>query len=190
MDSKQIIKEAVRELLVEKDNVKRSKGCIMYEFSGVKKGWDDVQSMISDEDVFDDETKGYGREDKPHVTILYGVNADVADEEVDKVLDKLEPVEVTFDKIDIFENPKFDVVKFSVTSEVLNKMNKLCRELPYENDFPDYKPHMTIAYVKKGEGKKYVKKLAKEEQIKIKSSKIWYSKADGSKKTLDFKKNE
>mgnify|MGYP003352094323 CR=1 FL=1 len=38
----------------------------------------------------------------------------------------------------------------------LNALNKQLCKFPYTNDYPDYKPHITIAYVKKGLGKKYL----------------------------------
>ena len=50
----------------------------------------------------------------------------------------------------LFENPKYDVLKFDVISPLLNKINKkLTKELPYTSDFPDYHAHCTIAYIKK-----------------------------------------
>lgn len=35
-------------------------------------------------------------------------------------------------------------------------INKKLKELDYKNDYPDYTPHITLAYVKSGEGEKYI----------------------------------
>jgi hypothetical protein len=43
----------------------------------------------------------------------------------------------------------------AVESEDLKRLNAKNRKLPNGNEFPEYRPHLTVAYVKKGEGKKY-----------------------------------
>ena len=68
------------------------------------------------------------------------------------------PIEADMENVSIFEGDKYDVVKVDIDSEALRKANALVGDteaLPGET-FKDYKPHATIAYVKKGEGKKYV----------------------------------
>jgi 2'-5' RNA ligase len=53
-------------------------------------------------------------------------------------------------------NKNFDVVKFNVVpSFTLQNLNSKLSEFPNSNEYPEYKPHITIAYVKKGSGKKY-----------------------------------
>ncbi len=63
-------------------------------------------------------------------------------------------------------------------------MARMFTKLPHTTDYPDYHPHTTIAYVKPGEGKKYVGKIDK--PIMVKPNKIVYSKADGSKINYNF----
>jgi hypothetical protein len=58
--------------------------------------------------------------------------------------------------ISLFEKDDYDVLKFSAYSPSQELANKILRELPYENDYPIYKPHLTLAYIKGGKGKKYV----------------------------------
>jgi hypothetical protein len=53
-------------------------------------------------------------------------------------------------------------------------------KLPHTTDYPDYHPHSTIAYLKKGKGEKYTDKLKGAEYI-VNPSKIVYSKPDGNK---------
>ncbi len=117
----------------------------------------EYQKKINPEDVYDTEEEKYGLEDEPHITILYGLHT-TSITEVQKALQTagLTSVKVKLKETSLFENEKFDVLKISVESPDLFKLNKALRsELEYTSDFPDYKPHLTIAYLKKGRGKKY-----------------------------------
>ena len=112
---------------------------------------------IPESKLYTEEGNGnYGREDNPHVTVRYGL--DIDDPVKLKKLSELPPIKVKMGEVSIFEADKYDVVKVDVESEGLRAANKKVGELvdvPGET-FKDYKPHATIAYVKKGEGKKYV----------------------------------
>ncbi len=91
-----------------------------------------------------------------------------------------EKINITVKNITHFETPDYDVVKFDVESEQMSKLNKLMTDnFDYTNDYPDYHPHMTVAYVKKGMGKKYDKK---QKSIKMHGNKIIYSPAGSDKK--------
>jgi 2'-5' RNA ligase len=60
----------------------------------------------------------------------------------------------------LFENDEYDVLKFNVISNDLAKLNKLMKgNFEYTSNYPNYIPHLTIAYLKKGEGKKYIKNM-------------------------------
>lgn len=63
-----------------------------------------------------------------------------------------------FGSMNVFENEEYDVLYFSVETgnNLLGKANELLRTLPHESMYKDYIPHATIAYLKKGMGKKYV----------------------------------
>lgn len=94
-----------------------------------------------------------GREDRSHVTVLYGIHsADPA--EAIEVLANIEPFEVKLGKISLFTtNDDFDVVKIDVKSNKLHELNRKLRDkCTYTNKFRVYRPHVTIAYVKKGAG--------------------------------------
>ena len=136
--------------------------------------WNKITSIINKEDLYDEE--GYGIEPDPHVTILYGFHDEVTAEEVFdlyKLNMPLKPIELRIKGINIFETLEFDVVKFDVESDILRKAHDIMKDLPNTEDFPDYHPHITIAYVKKGEGKKYVKPFEKERTLR--GSKLVYS---------------
>jgi 2'-5' RNA ligase len=114
--------------------------------------------MVKDEHLHD-----CGRENEPHVTVLYGINptpsamseAIAAVKECGK-----QNVVAKLGEISKFSNENFDVLKFEIISEDLYQMNEVLSNcLDYENDYPDYNPHLTIAYVKPGMGNFYVDQL-------------------------------
>jgi HK97 family phage portal protein len=96
-----------------------------------------------------------GREDEPHVTILYGLHTSNA-ADVEKVLAGESPVRLSFGPTSYFEGEEFDVVYVSVESEDLRALNQnVSDNLANTNTHPEYTPHATIAYVKPGLGREY-----------------------------------
>lgn len=95
-----------------------------------------------------------GHETEPHITALFGLHADAPDE-VQKVIKNFGPVKVKLGKISVFKNDKYDVVKVGVESPDLHRLNGELRKLDHTSDYPDYQPHMTLAYVKPGEGAQF-----------------------------------
>jgi hypothetical protein len=111
---------------------------------------------IADDDLYIDEKDGCGRETEQHVTVLYGLTDSTPPEELTKIVESTKPFLIEFAGVSIFENEKYDVIKIGVVSEGLHNLQSQIRKAcPNENKFPDYQPHCTIAYVKKGKGKKY-----------------------------------
>lgn len=138
----------------------------------------DFAKSIPDEEVYLPETEGkpngFGREIEPHVTALFGLK-DQSPEKVQKLLNNFGDVEIELGKTSIFKQKDYDVLKVNVKSESLREINKILRDnLEYESDFPDYKPHLTIAYLKPGQGKKYASD-ARFEGKKIKFSELLFS---------------
>ena len=103
----------------------------------------------------------YGRESDPHVTVLYGIHTTSANK-VKAALKKGDRTMMTvrMGKLAIFENDDFDVLIRKVErKDHLKEVRKtLMDNLKATVTFPDYKPHATIAYLKKGKGKEYLKK--------------------------------
>jgi len=140
-----------------KENKKHEFGCVMIEVP--IKNWSSVTNMIEKSDVYKDIDKSIqGIETNPHVTILYGLKEGTSLNTIENSLKEYGPVEIIIEGIDIFENDEYDVVKFNVkkTNQLQDMFDSLS-EIPNENNFLDYKPHITISYVKPGQGKKYVK---------------------------------
>lgn len=185
------IKQKVREVLLEaeKKDHKREYGCLMIFLDIAKKSWKELQDKIADEDLYTKEDdSSYGRENEPHVTILYGLHGDIEDKDIEVDINEINEPKISFKDISTFDNDEFDVLKFDVKSGDLTKLNKKFSDgYPNTNKFPDYHPHATIAYLKKGTGKKYAKELKEFVDIAIKPEKIVYSKVDGSKKEYKLK---
>jgi 2'-5' RNA ligase len=97
-----------------------------------------------------------GRETEPHITVKYGLHGNDP-EQVRALLADEPPITVKLGKTSIFpDSGSGDVVKVDVDSPALHALNKkIADALPHTDTHPEYKPHATVAYVKKGMGAKY-----------------------------------
>lgn len=115
------------------------------------------KEFISDDDLADG-LEWEPREDKPHITVKFGLHAETADD-LKELLAEVAPFEVTLRKTSIFagnDKNNYDVVKIDVESDALHAINKLISDnLENTDTHPKYVPHLTLAYVKKGKGKDY-----------------------------------
>lgn len=110
--------------------------------------------FVADEDVYERDGE-YGREDEIHVTVLYGLHANSPDELIELLKDE-KPIKYTLKEISLFESDFFEVLKFTVESSDLKRIHQKIRDnCKSTSTFPEYHPHCTIAYLKKGTGKKY-----------------------------------
>ncbi len=99
----------------------------------------------------DPEDPTYGYDEEPHVTIKYGFSPDLTRMDLANVLRNVRPFKIKLTGIGQFQNEKYDVVKFNVDrSDDLTRLREMCDGYKNEDKYPDYKPHMTLAYVKKG----------------------------------------
>lgn len=160
--------------------------CIMVEYM-VTPQITSLQRSIENTDLyFGEEGEGqndYGIEKETHITLLYGILPEVSVYEVNKFLMPISNYSAICSNISLFENEKFDVLKFDVISDGLKITNSALRnEIKYENNYPDYIPHLTIAYLKPGCGKEYLRKF---KQFSIRPVGFMYSTTNGMK--LRFK---
>jgi len=96
-------------------------------------------------------------------------------------------INIEVNGIGIFENKDYDVVKFNVNPDgALQELHDKLSEFPNSNEYPDYKPHITISYVNKGMGKKYVKPDYKYTVENV--DKITYSMTSGEKVNFEYTK--
>lgn len=137
-------------------------GCVMlyFDFPEILK----IHNAINPSHLYTEDDDSYGIEDEPHCTLLYGLHDTVTIDDVNRMLDTIQFGDCKIYNPSLFENEKYDVLKFEVGyatrgGAFLSKANWRLKKLPYTSDFPDYKPHMTIAYLKPGFGKKYVDML-------------------------------
>jgi hypothetical protein len=173
----------IKESLNENSGSTYSYGCAMVYFDMPEIS--DLHAKIEVPDIYtEDGDKSYGLEDEPHITLLYGIHSDeVKDDDVLSILeqfkDKLKFIKLT--KVTKFDNPKYEVLKFDVDANILHDINaKLCEELPFTSDYPDYHPHLTIAYVKPKMAQKYIEKF-EGMKFELAPTKFVYSKPDGEK---------
>lgn len=130
-------------------------GCLMIYLD--IPNWNEIISFINPEDIYRPEYPSKGLETDPHITVLYGLHDTVSDSDIQEVVNQIDSnkLNLEINGIGVFENKEFDVLKFNVESNYLHQINSMFRKLPHTSDYPDYKPHVTIAYVKKGNGSKY-----------------------------------
>lgn len=98
----------------------------------------------------DQRVEGDSGEATPHITALYGLeNNDPA--AVSSCLGSLGTVVVKLGVLGVFRNnPDHDVLFIRAHGAGLQRANRLLRKLPNQNRYRTYKPHVTLAYVKKG----------------------------------------
>ena len=59
-------------------------GCVMLQLPIKKEIWSEIQSFINEDDIeYNDDL---GRETDPHITLLYGIHADVNDSDVETLI--------------------------------------------------------------------------------------------------------
>lgn len=156
MLTRERVEEIHQELGVPKD-----KGCIMIDTETVT-----VRKVIPQEDLYyaqdTDNFKyvaGIVSEDVPHVTLLYGLIKSGQEWKgyVNEALDGIAPDEITIREVSYFESqvetePYYVLVAhIYLTEELKQARTELCKILPHVTDFYDYKPHLTLAYIRKDE---------------------------------------
>ena len=148
--------------------------------------WKKRISIVKPEDIYK-EGDDYGYEKEPHVTIIYGLHyEEINTEEICDHIKVLFPITATIDTISIFETEQgYDVVKYDVplTKDLKEYRQFFERFYPNTQTYKEYHPHMTIAYVKTGEGKKYAQKV---KPFEVNFNKAIYSSPDEQKRIFDL----
>ena len=135
--------------VLEKQAHSASKGCLILQLPDSmrkkirewKKENVPAAQIVEDEDDF-------------HTTVLYGLKEEVTKKDILKHL-KPGPVDIELGKLKVFEaddrRPESDALVLEVTSPALTKLHKKIKKaFNVESNYPDYNPHVTIAYVEPG----------------------------------------
>lgn len=146
------------------------------------------KEYITDDDIFvSQRDPTFGREDEIHITVLYGLHGEKPNQ-VQEIMSNQKPLYVRLGRITVFPNPKFDVVVIDVKSDDLEEANKkLSQHVDYTNQFKSYRPHVTIAYVKKGKGWKHAG-CTRWEGKKFVADYLVFSSKSGSKQKISLVK--
>ena len=148
-----------------------------------------IHAAIDLDDIYTESGDNtYGLEDEPHTTLLFGFHQEVDADEVLYICNKFEYSDLILKNPSCFNSEKYDVLKFDVDSEVLHKINAKLQSRfkdKYTSTFPDYHPHCTIGYIKKGKGQHYAD-LFKDLSFSVTPTKLVYSMPEGDRKEIIF----
>jgi len=128
-------------------------GCLMlkiplHDASKISK-WSDDNIDIKDLDE-------QGIEREIHVTVLYGFEDSVTSSDIQSVIKdeyKKDTIDIELKDISRFDSKTYDVLKMDVDSKDLVDLNKLLKKHfgdKIHSTYPDYHPHLTLAYINKG----------------------------------------
>ena len=166
--------EVKKQLGVDEAKETYDYGCVMVYFKcpEISK----IQDAINT-DHLDDKEKGI--EDEHHVTLLYGIHSNEVSD--DDVIDAAKGFagSIALKNVSMFQND-CDVLKFEAENPTLHSCNFNLKQLPHTSTYPNYVPHSTIAYLKKGTGQKYVDQFNGITYTATPTHLV-YSKPDGSK---------
>jgi len=119
-----------------------------------------VESMVDVNDLYEKEEEKYGLELEPHVTVFYGLEGNINHEVLKPYLMPSHYIKVDFKRINLFRNEEYDVLKFECESKALSTLYTILdRIFEHQKTYDEYRPHMTIAYLKPGTGDKYIRDL-------------------------------
>jgi len=123
-------------------------------------------ASIPDELLFSGiENMPSGRAEDIHVTVKYGLMTWDADE-VNEAVRDVEPFNITLGRCGVFYNEKNIVLKISADSrELVAFHQRVCRRLRHVNLYPEYKPHVTVAYLVKNDADPYYYKNLYDESL-------------------------
>lgn len=175
----------MNKLQEKNENQTYNYGCLMVEFE--IPNWEKwVKKLVDPKDVYNNDDNEFGLETEPHTTILYGFkNKNLLYTELMPYLMPSHYIKVKFNNISIFEAEEYDVLKFSCESKALDVLHKTTKHY-FENvwEWPNYQPHVTIAYLKKGKSKKYIKDPLSSKFTLVPSGYL-YSNSEGEKFQFD-----
>lgn len=149
----------LKNLKIEHKENDYDEGALMLNFKIDR--WEELEMDINPNDLYEGDSDRYGVEREPHCTILLGTIE--TDESYPIRLlkyvkdDNREVYPITIKEMGMFDSQDYDVLIWKLESKPLSKLNARLKEnFKNSNRFPEYHPHFTIAYLKKGKAKEYL----------------------------------
>ena len=147
-----------------------------------------LQQCIPKDLIYDEPE--YGIETDPHITVLYGFKSDKSLGKLKSKIGSIPPFLVKLTSPGVFEKPEYDVVYLSVSSDKLYEINSWIRKnCDVQVTYPNYTPHLTLAYVAPRFGE-YIKdvlgKRFKQETLKVIT--MDWSNTKGEKERINMKR--
>ena len=166
-------------------------GYLGLHFKIDEKDWENhLINFFDDEDIHEE----HGIEETPHITVLFGFLPhikldDIKPHMTDKVI-SIDDIRIS--GLSLFKNEKYDIVKLDIESKKLHEYNAYFKEnLENESTFPEYVPHITLAYLKVGTGQKYINEFTGKDLIaplrsKLEDVQVYYNFSDSDKNDSKF----
>lgn len=157
-------------------------GCVM--LLAPIPNWADICTIIDEKDVYNPDGK-HGVTVNPHITVLYGLHKVTPMQLMMHLDDNWRPVDVVFEGLSTFDSEEYDVLKFGVRCEALHGYNdSIQKAFECTITHPEYHPHLTLSYIKKGTKDKYLSLGTSLSPMRL--SMMQYSSADGRKIMLNM----
>jgi 2'-5' RNA ligase len=102
------------------------------------------------------------------------------------MLDTIHFGDIHLSNVSVFESNNYDVLKMDAVGDGLEKAHQLLSKLPNSNEFTDYRPHMTIAYLEKEMWQSYTNRM-RDLQFRVTPIFAIYSIPSGKKFKLKIK---
>ena len=178
--------QILKNILQEKQNQQNEFGCVMLDFYFPE--IEQLHKVIYKDDLYEVEGDlSYGVETEPHTVLLYGLHRDeIGPGHVYDIVKNKVFSPCIMKNPSLFRNELFDVLKFDVEGKNLHETNKALKKLPHTSKFPNYHPHLTIAYLTPSTGEKYVSMLRGRE-YELTPTKIIYNPGKGKKEEFPIK---
>jgi len=120
----------------------------LLEKSGMYYHMYQLQNQIDSSNLYY-ENGQFGLEQDSHITVCYGLVHESDYFKLRRLIKNFGTIDVTYGGVSKFVSDNYDVIKIDIISEKLHELNSLIRNnFEVKTSFPDYQPHMTVAYVK------------------------------------------